>query len=192
MRFVHINGIVVALLLGLGCWQLGQGVWIHAKALLAQQLLQQAWAESLGGEQQVRPWPWADTWPLARLRIKRLGVDQILLAGASGRSLAFGPGHVSGTAAPGAMGNSVISGHRDTHFRFLKQLQDGDRLEIQLPDGGLARYAVTGAHVHHQDEVWLLEPTLMPQLTLVTCYPFDSPIPGGPLRYVVTAKAVEI
>jgi sortase A len=184
--------MVVALLLALGGWQLGQGVWIHAKALLAQQLLQQAWAESLSGEQRARPWPWADTWPVARLRVNRLGVDQILLAGASGRSLAFGPGHVSGTAEPGSMGNSVLSGHRDTHFRFLKELQDGDQLEIQLPDGRFARYAVTRAQVHHQDEVWLLAPTPVSRLTLVTCYPFDAPIPGGPLRYVVTAKAVQI
>lgn len=192
MKRVPISGMVMVLLLGVGGWQLGQGVWIHAKALLAQQLLQQAWADSLGGEQRVRPWPWADTWPLARLRVNRLGVDQILLAGASGRSLAFGPGHVGGTAAPGTEGNSVISGHRDTHFRFLKQLQNGDRLEIQLPDGRFARYAVTAAEVHHQDEAWLLSPTLSSQLTLITCYPFDAPIPGGPLRYVVTAKALEI
>ena len=76
-----------------GVWQLGLGAWIHAKAMLAQSLLETAWSETLRTGKEVKPWPWADTWPVARLTVPRLGIRRIVLAGASGSSLAFGPGH---------------------------------------------------------------------------------------------------
>ncbi len=173
-----------------GVWQLGEGAWLEAKAWLAQQLLQQAWSETLDGSQQVRPWPWADTWPVARMQVKRLQVDQIVLADASGRSMAFGPGHVVGTGQLGSGGNSAISGHRDTHFRFLKQLQTGDRMDLTLKDGKVHGYQVIDASIHHKDETWLLQDTSDEGLTLITCYPFNAIVPGGPMRYVVRAKKV--
>jgi sortase A len=173
-----------------GAWQLGEGAWLEAKARLAQLLLQQAWSQTLDGEQQVRPWPWADTWPVARMQVQRLGVDQIVLSDASGRSMAFGPGHVTGTGRPGSGGNSAISGHRDTHFRFLQRLTAGDHLDLTLKDGKKRSYRITGAAVHHKDETWLLHETGDERLTLITCYPFDAIVPGGPMRYVVQARPV--
>lgn len=187
-RYFGYSAVTLILLGGL---QVGEGVYIEAKAWLAQQLLQKAWAETQAGDAMVPPWPWADTRPLARLRVERLGVDQIILSGASGRTLAFGPGHVDGTAAPGTQGNSVISGHRDTHFGFLQQLKDDDRIEVTLADGQVVHYAVVRRAVHHQRDVWLMEQTAS-RLTLITCYPFDAIIPGGPERYVVTAEPVLI
>ena len=80
-----------ALLIGLGLWQAGESAYIEAKAWLAQDLLEDAWAKTLGGAQQVKPWSWADTWPVARLQAPDLNIDRIVLAGASGRTLAFGP-----------------------------------------------------------------------------------------------------
>ncbi len=186
----RIVALVSATCLLFGVWQLGQGAWLEAKARLAQILLQQAWSQTLDGSRQVRPWPWADTWPLARMQVERLGVDQIVLADASGRSMAFGPGHVVGTGEPGGGGNSAISGHRDTHFRFLQQLQTGDQLELTLRDGRVQDYRITGSSVHHKDETWLLGETDEEQLTLITCYPFNAIVPGGPMRYVVQARPV--
>ncbi|MCP3669753.1 MAG: class GN sortase [Gammaproteobacteria bacterium] len=191
----HVNrkpivALVSATCLLFGAWQLGQGAWLEAKARLAQLLLQQAWSQTLDGSRQVRPWPGADTWPLARMQVKRLGVDQIVLADASGRSMAFGPGHVVGTGELGGGGNSAISGHRDTHFRFLQQLQTGDQLQLTLRDGVMHGYQITGASIHHKDETWLLGETKNEQLTLITCYPFNAIVPGGPMRYVVQARAV--
>jgi sortase A len=179
-----------AALLALGLWQVAEAGWIHAKAGLAQHLLERAWARSTQGERQARPWPWSDTWPVARLRVPRLGIDLIVLAGASGRTLAFGPGHHDGTALPGSeAGNAVISGHRDTHFRFLGELEAGDELVIESADGSRRAYRVRGATIVDYREARLPAHTPMPRLTLVTCYPFDALVPGGPLRYLVMAEA---
>ena len=182
------RALYAGLLVLLGVWQLGQGAYIQAKAVLAQHLLERAWERAERGSDRPRPWSWADTWPLARLRVARLGVDQIILAGASGRSLAFAPGHVSGTALPGAPGNTVISGHRDTHFRFLGRLRPGDRVRLELPGSQDRVYRVVTQSVQHQDDLSILAESTDDRLTLLTCYPFDALVPGGPLRFVVIAE----
>jgi len=182
-----LSRMIAGLLLVLGIWHLGGGLYIHAKALLAQVLLQQAWDRTLQGETQVRPWPWADTWPVARIRAPRLAVDQLVLAGASGRSLAFGPGQLDGTAVPGSEGNLVISGHRDTHFSWLARIAPGEEIILELPDGGRINYRVARRSIHHESATGLLGQGGFPMLTLITCYPFDAIMPGGPLRFVVTA-----
>ena len=183
-----------AALLALGLWQVAEAGWIHAKGRLAQFLLEDAWARTSQGQGQAqghaRPWPWSDTWPVARLRVARLGIDLIVLAGASGRTLAFGPGHHDGTALTGAeAGNAVISGHRDTHFRFLEELEAGDELVIESADGSRRAYRVRQATIVDYREARLPTHTPAPRLTLVTCYPFEALVPGGPLRYVVVAEA---
>ncbi len=183
-------GLVSVTCFTLGVWQLGHAGYIEAKAWLVQYLLQQAWSETLDSGSQVKPWPWADTWPVARMQVKRLGVDRIVLSDASGRSMAFGPGYVSGTAQLGRGGNSAVSGHRDTHFRFLKDLHTGDLLELTLKDGKVRSYHITDASIHHKSETWLLADSGDERLTLITCYPFDAIVPGGPMRYVVQARAV--
>ena len=180
------------MLLGFGGWQLGAAGYIHAKAWLAQALLSQAWADTISvstvnGEEPRKPWPWADTGPVARLRVPELGVDQIVLAGASGRTLAFGPGHLDQTAAPGEAGHSVISGHRDTHFAFLRDLTPAMKLQVQRPDGGWRSYRVRGSEVIDSRRARLSLAVDQPALTLVTCWPFDTADTGGPLRYAVFA-----
>lgn len=181
--------ILVALpLLAIGGWQLGAGVYIHAKATLAQFLLERAWAQTLEGDSEVRPWAWADTWPIARLTAPDYGVDLIVLQGASGRTMAFGPGHVSGTAAIGADGLALIGAHRDTHFRFLEHLRPGDALRLQTADGAVHDYRVELTEIvdHRQATLPMIEGRST--VTLVTCYPFDTVAPGGPLRYLVHAS----
>ncbi len=182
--------LLLAGLLLISALAFGQGAWIHAKAMLAQYLISDAWEQQLKGTSKPRPWPWADTWPVARLQAPALGVDQFVLAGASGRTLAFGPGQVPGTALPGEPGNSVISGHRDTHFRWLRILRQGDELRVQGMDGGWRRYRVRAGEVVRETDTRILQPAGRDVLHLVTCYPFDALVPGGALRYVVTAERV--
>jgi sortase A len=182
---------VAAALLALGVWQLGNGVWIQAKAWLAQALMVRAWERTLAGERQVKPWPWADTWPVARLSVPGLGVERYVLAGSEGATIAFGPGHVLGTALPGAPGNSVVGGHRDTHLAFLRELRVGSPIEVEAQDGARRRYAVREARVLDHREIWIAKQEGPTRLTLVTCWPFDAVRAGGPLRYVVWAYAID-
>lgn len=179
---------VATLALAVGFLAAGGRIWL--KAQLAQYLLRRAWAATDAGGGAIKPWPWADTWPVARLLAPQHDVDLIVLADASGRTMAFGPGHVPGTAPPGAPGHTVLTGHRDTAFRFLRALAPGDELRLLAPGGTERRYAVVETRVVDASETWVLRETLDDRLTLVTCYPFDALVPGGPLRYVVRAHTV--
>ena len=187
MRTRGLSGVGIAVLLLLGVWQAGHGAWIHAKAQLAQYLLQRAWTRTLEGERDARPWPWADTWPVARLRVPAHGVDLIVLDGVSGRTLAFAPGHASGSPMPGEMGTSVISGHRDTHFRFLAALKPEDEIVVEVPGRPAARFSVVETAVV-DSRLAVIRSAGRPALALLTCYPFDALRAGGPLRWVVTAR----
>lgn len=179
---------LVACLLCLGFWHLGAGAYIPAKAWLAQELMQRAWIRAGRGAQRPAPWPWADTWPVARLTAKSREVDLIVLEGGSGRTLAFGPGHLSASALPGETGNTIIAGHRDTHFQFLRDVEAGELLGIESTKGQKHVYKVISADVVDSRKGSLVLDTDTAMLTLVTCYPFDAREPGGPLRYIVTAK----
>lgn len=181
---------LILLLALLGLWQLGAGLYIHAKAKLAQVLIAHAWSTSRDNAAPVPPWPWADTHPVARLRAPAHNIDLYVLAGDSGRSLAFGPGHMTRTPLPGAAGNAVISAHRDTHFSFLKDLRSGEELLVEGRDGTLRRYRVRHTAVVDQSAVSITLDTRLATLTLVTCYPFDALTPRGPLRYAVIAEAI--
>ena len=179
--------LAAAALLAIAAWQFGHGLWIQAKAWLAQALIACAWSRTLAGQPQARPWPWADTWPVAKLSVPRLGVERYVLAGANGATMAFGPGHVAGSALPGLEGNSVIGGHRDTHLAFLQELRSGDELIIERPDGVRVRYRAAEAMVLDRREVWVAKQEGPTRLTLITCYPFDALRAGGPQRYVLFA-----
>lgn len=183
----RISGVLLILCLAAGVWQFGQGLYIHAKARLAQYLIAGAWARTLAGEQAVKPWPWADTWPVARLQAA--GQSLYVLAGSDGRAIAFGPGHMHGTPLPGTAGNSVIGGHRDTHFALLRELRVGDAMAVQRADGGWQRYRVQVTQVVDKAAMQVTRNDGATRLTLVTCWPFDAVRAGGPQRYVVTAMA---
>ena len=184
---ISLKGLLIVLLL-CGMWQIGSASYIHAKAILAQVLLEAAWDRTVHGQQEVKPWPWADTWPISRLDVPGLGIDRIVLAGASGSSLAFGPGHLFGSSLPGQQGNTVIAGHRDTHFRFLKDIQRGELIQLQSLTGETIKYEVSETIIVDEKQAEYLISTSDNTLTLITCYPFDAIRPGGPLRYLVIAK----
>jgi sortase A len=183
----RLTGWLLAACLVAGSWQLGQGAYIHAKARLAQYLIADAWNKTLAGQRAVKPWPWADTWPVARILAPSSAEQLYVLAGADGRTIAFGPGHLHGTPLPGTAGNSVIGGHRDTHFAFLRDLKHGDELTVQRADSALYRYRVSDMQVVDKSDVYVARNGGDTRLTLVTCWPFDALRAGGPQRYVVTA-----
>jgi len=193
VRRRHAYIVAVSVLLAFGAWQVSGAVWIHGKALVAQMLLERGWNARLAGQDgnAAKPWPWADTAPIGRLHVPRLKINQVILAGASGRTLAFGPGHLSGTALPGSRGHSIVSGHRDTHFTFLRDLIPDDEVHIQRSDGKTVIYRVTGHQVVDARLATFTDTPDRSTLTLVTCYPFDALDTSGPLRYVVFTESVE-
>jgi sortase A len=172
-----------------GAGSLGGGVYLDAKAFAGQWLLQRAWSHTAATGAPAKPWPWADTHPVARLTAPAHGVDLLVLAGASGRTLAWGPGWLDDSAAPGTPGNTVLAAHRDTHFRFLADVRRGERLTLERPGGGRSRYRVRETAIVDARALALPREVASPTLTLVTCWPFDAIVPGGPLRYVVVAEA---
>ena len=174
-------------LLAVGLWQIGEGSWIYAKARLAQLLLQRAWSRTLAGEANVKPWPWADTWPVARLVVPSLGIDQIVLEGAYGRTLAFGPGRLESHTSARDVGTMILTGHRDTHFQFLERLHRGETLLLQTRTGRWHRFMVRDGQIVDSRTASIDIDEDGGHLILVTCYPFRTLKPNQPFRYVVTA-----
>lgn len=179
---------ICLLLIGLSMQQLTATGWVHLKAKLAQQLLNDAWRQTITTQLPVKAWPWADTWPVARLQVADKNIDWLVLAGAHGEALAFGPGHISASAKPGYTGSSVIAGHRDTHFSFLQNLALGEQLQLVNDQGERQSFAVTAIEIVDSEQTPLWVDDERQQLLLVTCYPFDAVSSGGSLRYVVTAE----
>jgi sortase A len=188
-RLENWRSIVALSLLLIGLQQVGSAAYIKAKANLAQVLIGQAWGNSLAADGvPTRPWPWADTWPVARLEMPQHAVDLYVLSGSTGNALAFGPGYEIASAKLGGPGLSVIGGHRDTHFSFLREVEVGSRFFLQVGSGERLAYRVTDARiVDVQLESSPAGNDSEDGLLLVTCYPFDALLAGGSLRYVVNA-----
>jgi len=182
-----ISPLVLALL---GLILFGDGAYIHAKAWLAQVLLERAFDRSIATGQAVKPWSWADTWPVARIEIKRIGASAIVLEGASGQALAFGPGHIDHTAAAGERGVAIYAAHRDTHFRFLRNVAIGDLIDITRSDGQHFRYRADSSAVVRFDASGIDATAHGFELVLATCWPFDA-INSGPERYILHATLIE-
>lgn len=170
------------LLIAAGIALAAKGALIPAKAWAAQLLLERAFAEGLETGRPVKAWSWADSAPVARLSLPRLGESDIVLAGGSGEALAFGPAHLPASAPLGdGSGTTVLAAHRDTHFRFLKNVRAGDEIRVETLDGRTLRYRVAATRIVRHDSY-----APSGDLALVTCWPFGG-TERGPLRYVVTA-----
>ena len=163
------------------------GSWIQIKAVVAQALLERSWQQTLEHGSPVQPWPWADHWPVAQLKFPRVKSKLIVLSGDSGASLAFAPGWNTKSAKPGKQGVTVISGHRDTHFKLLKDIEIGDSIDVVTTQGETVNYQVETIEVVDSRVATIKTQQSGQTLVLVTCYPFDAVVAGGPLRYVVTA-----
>ena len=186
--------ILCALLLITGACLSGRALYMHAKAELAGILVRRAWEQSLQSGKSQAPWPWADTHPVARIRIPRLGYDEIVLEGASPRTLAFGPAHLLNGTSLGEPGNLVLAGHRTSWFRPLESVAPGDTILVdwfQTRRGGLQErtYMVNKISIVDPQDTALLAPTPEDELTLITCYPFGRG-PRSPQRFIVRASPV--
>jgi sortase A len=175
-KWVIRAGLVAGLLICL------DALYMPAKAILAQRLLNHAWDTTKATGKVVKPWPWADTEPLARIIFPRQGKDYIVLAGSMGRTLAFAPGHITGTALPHELGHIAISAHRDSHFEVLRELTIGDLVGLETLTGELRQFRISRREVVDSRKSSLIIELNKTRLSLITCYPFDSIEVGGPLR----------
>ena len=123
--------------------------------------------------------------PAAVLRIRRLGIEAPVYEGTDDGTLNRGVGHIEGTPLPGVPGNSGLAGHRESFFRALKDVTTGDAIEI-VTRASIVTYRVERTWIVAPEDVWVLDPTPAPAITLVTCYPFYF-IGSAPQRFIVRA-----
>lgn len=169
----------------------GNSLIIHAKAQLAQVLIKHSWESRIIQGRIIKPWPWSDTWPVAKLVFPEQNKTLYVLSGGHGESLAFGPGLLLDAAKPEEDGTKIIASHRDTHFSLLKHFQDGHRVQLQDKNGNWKNYQFSQAEIIDTDkESWEIDES-KETLHLVTCYPFDAAVPGGPLRYIAIAEEIK-
>lgn len=184
--------IFVALVLFSGASLTARAMYLHAKAELASVLIHRAWSKTVEDGKPHPPWPWADTYPVARLRIPRLGYDEVVLEGATPRTLAFGPARLFSGVGLGQPGNVELAGHRTSWFRPLEGLEARDEIQVQWFDARKHElrertYTVNDIVIVAPEEVPLLTAPSGDALTLITCYPFGRS-PRSPQRFVVLAS----
>ncbi|QSX35047.1 class GN sortase [Shewanella avicenniae] len=191
MNQARILQLAALTLMMLAATALAKGGYMQAKAMFAQYLIEEAWDKTLKDGAPHKPWFWADTHPIAKLWI---GDNEPLyvLAGASGRNLAFGPAQLLSSAPAGEAGNTVIAGHRDTHFAILAYAKKGQLIQLQAMDGALYDYRIRSTMIVHQSQTQWLQDQGEPMLTLLTCYPFNSLTAGAEMRFLVQAEALKM
>jgi len=165
-------------------------LWLPSKAWLSQQLILFSWQQASIKKQPVSPWPWADTYPVAKMTLPRLKRQLVVLMGVDPSTLAFSAGIYHQFSTLDRLSPIVIAGHRDSHFAFLEEIQMKDIIMLSDNKGINHLYQVEEITIVDSDQ----EPLLVndePELTLVTCYPFKALEAGSSLRYVVKAKLLE-
>jgi sortase A len=125
---------------------------------------------------------------LGLLEVPRLGLSTIVVEGDDPYSLLVGAGHLPETPLPWLDGNSVIAGHRDTDFRPLRRIREGDMIRFRAADTAID-YVVRETTIVAPTDVTVLRPTSRSVLTLITCYPFTY-IGPAPKRFIVRAVRV--
>ena len=155
----------------------------------SQQTLEAEWerqaaAVSTAGQTKLSP-----DQMLTRVVIPKIGMDAIVVEGASRKALSAGPGHMKETAMPGEPGNAVITAHRDTFFRHIYELNKGDQIQVRR-NGRTFTYEVTGKKIVMPEDVSVIKPTTDSRLTLITCYPTYY-IGPAPQRLVVFSRLIE-
>lgn len=195
MRKPALFGAVALFAVGIALT--GYGLITPAKAWLSVKLLDRAWQRVLDGEDNVRPWPWMDSEPVARLSFSKAAATTngtlpsfVVMRGVSGSILAFAPGWHEQTALPGERGTTLISAHRDTHFSMLQDISRFDRLLMEDSQGREQAYEVSDLVVTGEPMLHLKTGSGPPRLLLVTCYPLDTWRPDSRQHLVVVADPI--
>lgn len=185
----RIMTLMVTICLVIGSVYLMQASLINAKALVGQWLIANAWEKTLHTGERHLPWPWADTYPVAKLNVPRFGRTYYVLQGASGEALSFGPGLNVYSSEDGAIALFLIQAHMDTHFDFLGQLEIGDIVELFF-EGRLVRFKIAQHQHLSAPRFQLTEQPETPLLVLSTCMNGADREADTDLRRLVIAQAI--
>tara|TARA_B110000438_G_scaffold299927_1_gene351102 strand:+ start:731 stop:1366 length:636 start_codon:yes stop_codon:yes gene_type:complete len=180
--------------------------WLPAKAWLSQQLIKHSWQQSISimAQQKIRgqdntnphslsmpiaikPWPWADTFPIAELVFQRIDKSIVVLNGGDPTTLAFSAGAIAPFNQPAAIKPFVVAGHRDSHFAFLEDIAIKDIVSLVDARGKMQHYQVESIDI--VDATIGQFPLVADErsLVLITCYPFKGITNSADERYVITA-----
>jgi sortase A len=122
---------------------------------------------------------------IGRIEIPALALSAPITGDYDGNSLRKGVGHIPGTAVPGGLGTVGLAGHRDSFFRPLRRIVA--KMEVRLIDKtGTYHYIVDSTEIVSPDKVDVLNIAARPELTLITCFPFDY-VGAAPERFIVHA-----
>lgn len=183
-----VAAALALLILGTGLWFLGGGIYLAAKAEVAQVLLSRAFDKTLETGEAQKPWSWADTWPVAKLVFPSLEEESIVLDKTSGQALAFGPGLMPELSEIGAPGTALIAAHNDTHFAFLEDVRVGDSFQVQTKTGDWLSYEIMETRIVDVRDPLTIAEVETPHIILSTCYPFHALAADTPYRFLVTAR----
>jgi sortase A len=185
---MKVKKLIVLAIAVLGFWHVSASAYMLSKAWLSQYLITQSWQQTLADKQNHKPWSWADTYPVATINFPRIKQSSVVLEGSSGRNLAFSVTHLSASGMPDENKTMILSGHRDSHFAYLQDVQIDDEITVQTTQGKFT-YQISELRVVDSTKEQLTI-SKQQELILSTCYPFDTLLAGGSLRYVV--KAIQI
>jgi len=167
-----------------------QGIYREGKAIVAQRLLSLAWSSYLEDGEKHKPWPWADSEPIAQLSIAGQA-PLTVLKGASVSHLAFAPAWMVSSSGFGQAGNSVVLADNDRYFKQLKDVRLNSYLTLHTYPNLQLDYQVVATKIVNEKALSVLDATDQEMLTLITSYPFASRISNSELRFVVIAKRIK-
>lgn len=175
-----------------------QPLYMLSKAAFAQILLERAWhsTKMINFNEKKAPWAWADAYPVAKITYLNMNQNEesswIILAGMTGRNMAFAPSWLQDSAKPNDYGNTVISAHNDSHFSVLEHVKLGDVFTVESSDKRLINYRVSDISIVDETDNSAYEFSDDTLLTLITCYPFtlNTNSSDKTQRQIVKARAV--
>ncbi len=186
------SGIILGLFLGIVVWQYNQNSG-DIRGWIAHTLLHTAWIRTQASGKYIKPWPDANIYPIARLSIPRLNIEQIILSSAGEGMSVFALGHSKSSVSPGELGNSVLNiSHQNIFIGFLNKLKEGDTLLLESLRHGRWHYQVSKIEkTVKKTETFWVEPSLNRRLTLISCYPYTD-TKNNNSCYIVVIEEIEI
>jgi sortase A len=184
------SSLILGLLISISSWQLVENKEISE--WVTQNLMRSAWLRTQASGERIKPWPWADLWPIARLTVPHLNAEHIVLELEKQFEPSIGLSYLKSSVLPGEIGNTVLGAHPSLYSSFLSELKPNDILVLESPRTGKWHYRVHDTRVVNKSDTDLLEPGLKRRLILVSCYRCEKiEAQKNSLRYVVIAEEDE-